>query len=87
MINIGDKVICIKSYTYAMAIFYEAKEYEIKNVDFYEGDIFALVVQSDGWNFCRFTIKQALGNCQKFSEYFIFLAEWRNQQIDNILND
>jgi hypothetical protein len=82
MIKPGDKVICIKDIIYSDNTFYfKNQSYEVTKVteryiDLKNGEIrigFYLDIPIEEW--------------RKFSEHFISLAEWREQQINSILED
>ena len=95
----GDIVVCIKDYAYVSKLFngkdaniysYTTnRQYKILTIGkdgkyFYiEADI---KIESNNKGL-RFSTKEELVNVKKFGNYFITLADWREQQINNILND
>lgn len=91
-----NKVICIKSYKYYKPdrlrhkFFTEGKQYDMS----IEADGAACYIVSDA-NYMVNTIDNGLrfyfdgkhGNCEKFGDYFMTLAEWREKQINTIFED
>jgi hypothetical protein len=83
MIKAGDKVICIK-------LDYMTSDGILHQLDFSIGEIYVvgsannlIAIRGYGW---AFGINDS--NCiREFKDYFITLAEWREQQINSILND
>ena len=71
-VKAGDKVICIKNFKEHMT---KGNMYEVSDAIAFDVVIFS----GKGDEKFYFT------NC--FDRYFITLAEWRNEQINSILND
>jgi hypothetical protein len=77
----------IKSYT-------KGKHYEILAVEIYQANVDSYYVSADmtvhdDWNSgLRFShLRGKIGNLEYFYDYFITIAEWRDKQINSILND
>ena len=99
MIKKGDKVICIKDHTYhgelTIRSFSVGKQYEILTIEkLKESEIVksyyieADMTNPDDFNSgLRFMCEKEVGAAKCFKDYFITLAEWRQQQIDKILED
>jgi len=82
MIKVGDKVICIKTD-------YISTEGNLCELDMTIGKLYTIdrisnrSITIDRWLFGL--IDEIF--IRKFQDYFITLADWREKQIDNILND
>jgi len=82
MIKVGDKVICIKTD-------YISTEGNLCELDMTIGKLYTIdrisnrSITIDRWSFGL--IDEIF--IRKFQDYFITLADWREKQIDNILND
>ena len=82
MIKVGDKVICIKTD-------YISTEGNLCELDMTIGELYTIgrignkSITIDRWTFGL--IDEIF--IRKFQDYFITLADWREKQIDNILND
>jgi hypothetical protein len=79
MINKGDKLICIKDishYATGNIRFRKGKSYEIKKSN--EDGIF--LTPEDGDRDCTITL-------QERTEEFLTIAEWRERQINSILDE
>jgi hypothetical protein len=82
MIKVGDKVICIKTD-------YISTEGNLCELDMTIGELYTIdrisnrSITIDRWSFGL--IDEIF--IRKFQDYFITLADWREKQIDNILND
>jgi hypothetical protein len=101
MIKKGDKFVCIKDIYEPdepgkPIAFFKGNMYKVINYDDFD-DITCISVEE---NYYKFTESTGMWFSGKFSipsvqqhfkrniyDYFITLAEWRNQQIDSILND
>jgi len=103
MIKEGDKVICIAWHMhssndefYKVLTHKEGNWYEIARVDSSDDTVYVTAEEnySDDVYGLWFNLKSdATGNYENsisrdyFADYFITLAEWRQQQIDKILED
>jgi len=82
MIKVGDKVICIKTD-------YISTEGNSCELNMTIGKLYTIdrisnrSITIDRWSFGL--IDEIF--IRKFQDYFITLADWREKQIDNILND
>jgi hypothetical protein len=95
MIKKGDKVICIRDYSYIspydglVSSFKSGNIYEIIDIDhkayYISADINnnALSIYNGIW----FSSTTAANNLEKFESHFITLAEWRDKQINLILDE
>ena len=92
------KVICIKSYTHYKHTYYTgSNKYEY----YTKGKQYDMIIESSGEscyivsnanyntidNGIRFFFEEKRGLCEKFGDYFITLAEWRDKQINTIFED
>jgi hypothetical protein len=95
MIKTGDKVVCIKDAEYYLdehnpditEILYKYGEiYTIRVANF--NDIFYInVKRNDKDSNTSFYLEEPIDEWNKFSDYFITLAEWRDKQINSILDE
>ena len=94
MIKKGDKVICIKDAYYldiedptcGLELFYKLGEiYEVNNV--FKRNSYVDIKRNDNNSSTGFYLDDPIEEWYKFSDYFMTLAEWRNKQIDSILED
>ena len=76
MVKQGDKLICKKYYPRITVSFFENQTYSIFEV---KGDVITVLSQK-----FSFTKK---GYREYIWDYFYTQAEWREKQIDSILND
>ena len=86
MIKKGDIVFCIKDFAIANQFFFKSKCYEVAEVSlanhFYiKGENYINNAQYGHW------FKLETKHYNNFSDYFITLAEWREQQINLILDE
>jgi hypothetical protein len=87
--NKGDKVICIKDFDVSNQKFIKGKVYQIKRIDKYSCYIAGEIYINDrNFGYRLFYFKYERKSWHKmFSEYFITLAEWRDKQINLILDE
>ena len=98
MIKLGDKVVCIKDIIYngefTIKSYTKGKHYEILSVEIYQGNVDSYYVSADmtvhddrnsGLRFSH--LRGKIGNLKCFEDHFITIAEWRDKQINSILND
>ena len=90
MIKEGDTVFCVKSFSTIGQKFYRGKAYEINSysesygiIEFY---ILGEIANKSGGGYW-FRLNGKIVHNNKFSDYFMTLAEWRERQIDSILDD
>jgi hypothetical protein len=92
--NKGDKVICIKTYIFGLTEYYtQGKEYEILSVGtktlcnkiavrpYVKSNLYG------GMRFSRVGVSIADVDNRNLVEYFITLAEWREQQIKSVIDE
>jgi hypothetical protein len=93
MIKKGDKVFCIKEQEY---IFYDGNRYTHLRGNIYEvlnirvSDKILFIQTQENYNDINglwFSLDDNNHYRKTFSDYFITLAEWRDKQIDSILED
>jgi hypothetical protein len=97
MIKEGDKVICKKDHSFKQGKFIwsftSGKEYEIKTLENKHPIYHYVYIKSDinfesyNHNGLRFALYEEIRQTKLFSDYFLTLAEWRQQQIDKILEE
>ena len=97
MIKKGDKVICIKDAYYTVSLkpelLYKCGEiYEINKINNIVMDdsyyTYIDIKRNDKKDASTgFYLDNKIEEWYKFSDYFITLAEWREKQINSILND
>ena len=101
MIKVGDKVVCVKSFTITGQKFFKGKSYEVSIENFEYGcdryvktlqEIYILGEVSNkvgGGYWFRINYENNVGIKPKnsFREHFCSLAEWRDSQINSILDD
>jgi hypothetical protein len=86
MIKVGTKVFCIEDVFFPNSnkkYFANGSQYEIKNVsiDEYTNNYYVDIYG------CYFYLEDKNRSYKKFSEHFITIAEWRDKQINKILED
>lgn len=92
MIKDGDKVVCIKDAEYYL------DEYNpgITEILYKYGEIYTIsrvvksyidVKRNDGDLNTSFYLEEPIDEWNKFSDYFITIAEWRERQINSILDE
>jgi hypothetical protein len=90
--NKGDKVVCIKDFSLYDQKFIKGKLYQITQIYtelpccYISGEIYHNNLNF-GYTFHFETENNKPNFNKKFSEYFITLAEWRDKQIDKILDE
>jgi hypothetical protein len=86
MIKVGDKVVCInntyKSYKGEMAYFTRLKTGEVYELEPVLNGVKYIAIAGYGFN-----LKEGDGSQWWFKDHFITLSEWRDRQIDKILED
>jgi len=87
--NKGDKLICIKPYIFRQKEYYtQGKEYEILSIGhktlYVQSNLYGGTWQGAMW-FSRVEVS-IVGN-RNLVEYFITLAEWREQQIKSVIDE
>jgi hypothetical protein len=90
MINKGDTVFCIKSFSITGQKFYKGKSYEIdcyyENYEIIQVYILGEIFNKSGGGYW-FRLNGKIVHNNKFSDYFMTMAEWRDKQINSILDD
>ena len=87
------KVICIKDAEYDSGILFKAGETYVYYVTIYRGEnaIEVRFLPETENKFDRkvvgFYVDKPIDSWRKFSDYFVPLAEWRERQINSILED
>jgi hypothetical protein len=82
--NKGDKVICIKD----LRIFEFEPYFEINgiyDISFVKENKYVTI--TDGISNTSLWTAQSIQEWKKFSDYFMTMAEWRQKQINSILDD
>ena len=100
MIKNGDKVICIKDAYYVekptgmKELLYKCGEiYEINYIAindshiYFNGSSYIFISRNDKDASTGFYLDNKIEKWYKFSDYFITLAEWREKQINSILDE
>lgn len=93
--NKGDKVICIKDYTFQSRLingpeyrYFAGKEYEIISKETSNSVYIAADLSKESIHKgINFDVTGTNKYFEKFDEYFMTLAEWRDKQINSILED
>ncbi len=86
--NKGDKIICIKPYNIVIREYTEHKIYIIEHI--YENRVYVtedISKVNSGYWFLRENDPVINGYVGYFYDYFIPLAEWREQQIKTVLDE
>jgi hypothetical protein len=84
----GDSVICIKDHCYNLYYFIRTgNKYEI--IDSGNDSVYIKVDfnKNKRYEGLWFSFIEEQGNLKKFSDYFITIAEYREQQIKTVLDD
>ena len=90
MIKEGDEVICIKDYENSSSRqieFNKEKSYKVYKFDPQDDTIFIKIKDENKYGFWFELNISDTPTFKYFFDYFITLAEWRQQQIDKILED
>lgn len=80
------KVICIANADYERRCFTKGEIYTIDNNDTYNG-IPCIAIFDFNMDSTSFYIDTKIHEFKKFSEHFMLFSEWREEQINSILND